>query len=105
MLSLDSKIHCQEIPSQAPLPPTFTVWASFDSEPFLTRAGQIGLVERYPGTRANAEERCCQKVVEYLLNMVKEDYQLENEEMKQRWKIDNFAELQKRALKMDVDSV
>jgi hypothetical protein len=104
LLGLTSKIEFHENVRQAPAPSTYTVWATFQNEPFLTRAGPIGLINKYPGTRAIAEERCCQKVVDYLLKMVQEDYQFENEEREQRWKIDNYGALQKKAMGMDIDS-
>ncbi|PCG95752.1 Hypothetical protein PENO1_071890 [Penicillium occitanis (nom. inval.)] len=110
MLGLTSKIEFHENVKKPPAPSTFTVWATFQNEPFLTRAGPVGLITKYPGTRSAAEERCCQKVVDYLLNMVQEDYELEDEEMEERWNIDNFEELRKKELRMkatgmDIDSI
>lgn len=105
MLELTSKIEFHENIKQPPAPSTFTVWATFQNEPFLTRAGPIGLINKYPGTKLAAEERCCQKVVDYLLKMVREDYEFENEEMEQRLKIDNFGEQQKKAFAMAIDSI
>lgn len=105
MLGLTSKIEFHENVKKPPAPSTFTVWATFQNEPFLTRAGPIGLITKYPGTKLVAEERCCQKVVDYLVKMVREDYEFENEEMEHRWQIDNFGELQKKAFGMDIDSI
>lgn len=103
MLRLTSKIEFHENVKLPPAPSTYTVWATFQNEPFLTRAGPIGLIKKYPGTRLIAEERCCQKVVEYLLKMVEEDYEFENEEIEQQRKIDRFPELQKKAFAMEID--
>ncbi|KAK2754714.1 hypothetical protein FQN54_006847 [Arachnomyces sp. PD_36] len=47
--------------------------ASFPSDPFLARAGYIGLIRYTHGERDQAGEECAREVAKYLINMVHED--------------------------------
>lgn len=49
MLGLTSKIEFYENVKQPPIPSTFTAWTTFQNELFLTRAGPIGLIDKYSG--------------------------------------------------------
>lgn len=90
-------------PQPQPQTPTsiFSVWATFQNDPFLTRAGAIGKIVGFIGTRTAAKEACCKKVVEYILKMVQEDHDIEREERRKWTEIENFVDRKTNALKAE----
>ncbi|EED12630.1 conserved hypothetical protein [Talaromyces stipitatus ATCC 10500] len=98
MLGLSSRLEIKENFKRESVPPSYTVWATFRSDPFLTRAGQVGIVNGHRGTEREAVEMCCRNVVDYLIDLVQDDFDLEREEQEQRWKLENFGEIRKKEL-------
>ncbi|BCR91752.1 uncharacterized protein ACHE_70595A [Aspergillus chevalieri] len=58
--------------------------AHFKGDPFLTRAGAIGSTKGQRASKAAAKELCAAEVVRYLIKMVSEDTELEEEEAAKR---------------------
>lgn len=58
--------------------------AHFKGDPFLTRAGAIGSTKGRRASKAAAKESCAAEVVRYLIKMVNEDTELEEEESAKR---------------------
>ena len=52
--------------------------AFFPNDPFLSRAGPIGKVSSTNCTRINIQDMCTERVTRYLVDMVREDTQLEH---------------------------
>lgn len=59
--------------------------AFFRNDPFLTRAGAIGEVNSAMCTGQQIQEMCTERVLQYLIAMVKEDTLLEQAEAKARF--------------------
>ncbi|OJJ48088.1 hypothetical protein ASPZODRAFT_2122905 [Penicilliopsis zonata CBS 506.65] len=51
----------------------YSAAAYFQGDPFLARAGGLGKVMDILGPEENVRESCCAEVVQYLINIVKED--------------------------------
>lgn len=58
--------------------------AHFKGDPFLTRAGAIGSTKGRRASKMAAKELCAAEVVRYLIKMVNEDTELEEEEAAKR---------------------
>lgn len=56
---------------------TYNAAAYFPNDPFLSRVGPIGEV-KYARGSVEALDACCAETVEYLIDMVQEDLELEN---------------------------
>ncbi|RAL04354.1 uncharacterized protein BO80DRAFT_432050 [Aspergillus ibericus CBS 121593] len=75
----------------------YTAGAYFKNDPFLTRAGAIGHIISMQGTKFAVEEACAQKVVDYLMTLVQEDYNLEEAAAEERRLIEQWGKGNKRA--------
>jgi hypothetical protein len=64
--------------------------AYFNNDPFLRRASPIG---ESKGSMSEAKEACAQKVITYLIEMVREDTRLEDEAARQRDRIRNWGSI------------
>ncbi|KAL3432470.1 hypothetical protein BDV09DRAFT_197661 [Aspergillus tetrazonus] len=62
----------------------YTAAAYFKGDPFLTRAGAIGRIQTFSGTRTAVHEACAWNVCNYLIDLVKEDMMLEDNAAKER---------------------
>ncbi|RAL08662.1 uncharacterized protein BO97DRAFT_328251, partial [Aspergillus homomorphus CBS 101889] len=69
----------------------YTVGAHFKDDPFLRRAGPIGHVNSLEGTKSMAEQTCAQKVVEFLIQMVEEDDELETTAANERRSVQQWG--------------
>ncbi|KAL2824759.1 hypothetical protein BDW59DRAFT_147030 [Aspergillus cavernicola] len=70
----------------------YTATAYFKSDPFLARAGAIGHVQSFSGTRDAVHEACAREVSNYLIRMVDEDTALENAAAEERQAINQWGE-------------
>ncbi|RLM01630.1 hypothetical protein CFD26_107020 [Aspergillus turcosus] len=66
----------------------YSAAAYFQNDPFLLRASPIG---KSTGTMFEAEEACAQKVIKYLIDMVREDTRLEDAAAKENERIKNWG--------------
>ncbi|GIC93297.1 uncharacterized protein Aud_009779 [Aspergillus udagawae] len=64
--------------------------AYFNNDPFLRRASPIG---ESKGSMSEAKEACAQKVITYLIEMVREDTRLEDEAARQSDRIRNWGSI------------
>jgi hypothetical protein len=100
MLSLKYAIETQlQSPTTANPQPTFAVWMTFQDDPFLARAGPIGKITEFRGTRTNAQEACCKNATEYVMGLVREDYATEQYELGQRALVQGYQETKIEVLK------
>ncbi|KAL5045115.1 hypothetical protein BDW71DRAFT_91834 [Aspergillus fruticulosus] len=70
----------------------YTAAAFFKSDPFLARAGAIGQIQAFSGTRIAVHEACAWNVCDYLIDLVKEDMMLEDNAAKEREAITRWGE-------------
>ncbi|KAL4784507.1 hypothetical protein BJX76DRAFT_327204 [Aspergillus varians] len=70
----------------------YTAAAYFKIDPFLARAGAIGQIQTFSGTRDAVHEACAWKVCDYLLGMVREDMILEKRAAEEREAITRWGE-------------
>ncbi|KAI9372029.1 hypothetical protein BJX61DRAFT_534300 [Aspergillus egyptiacus] len=70
----------------------YTAAAYFKTDPFLARAGAIGHVQNFNGTRDMAHEACARGTSDYLIKMVEEDTALENTAAEEREAIIRWGE-------------
>ncbi|PYI04496.1 hypothetical protein BO78DRAFT_449686 [Aspergillus sclerotiicarbonarius CBS 121057] len=75
----------------------YTAGAYFKNDPFLTRAGAVGHIISMQGTKIAVEEACAQKVVDYLMTMVQEDYNIEEAAAEERRIIEQWGKGNRRA--------
>ncbi|KAL4743055.1 hypothetical protein BDV11DRAFT_179472 [Aspergillus similis] len=70
----------------------YTAAAYFRGDPFLTRAGAIGRIQTFSGTRTAVHEACAWNVCDYLIDLVKEDMMLEDNAAKKRETITRWGD-------------
>ncbi|KAL4975903.1 hypothetical protein BDW66DRAFT_151438 [Aspergillus desertorum] len=70
----------------------YTAAAYFKSDPFLARAGAIGRIQAFSGTRIAVHEACAWNVCDYLIDLVMEDMMLEDKKAKEREAITRWGE-------------
>jgi hypothetical protein len=70
----------------------YTAAAYFKGDPFLTRAGAIGRIQTFSGTRTAVHEACAWNVCNYLIDLVKEDMMLEDNAAKERETITRWGD-------------
>ncbi|EAW10894.1 uncharacterized protein ACLA_065280 [Aspergillus clavatus NRRL 1] len=68
----------------------YKVGAYFKDDPFLARASPVGQIE-FKGTVFGAQQACARVVIEYLINMVKEDTLLEDQAAQERDRLKNWG--------------
>ncbi|KAH8692415.1 hypothetical protein BGW36DRAFT_348749 [Talaromyces proteolyticus] len=94
--TLDSSpIH---LPTSCKAVKSYSIWVTFQDDPYLTRAGAIGKVYGFYASEDEAKEACCNRVHDYLLNLVKEDTAFEQEERESYELIRNFGQSKRRKL-------
>ncbi|KAL4954923.1 hypothetical protein BDW69DRAFT_183076 [Aspergillus filifer] len=64
--------------------------AYFKSDPFLTRAGAIGQIKTFSGSKSAVREACAWAVCDYLVDMVREDMRIENKAAQEREAINQW---------------
>ncbi|KAL4961214.1 uncharacterized protein BDV14DRAFT_203928 [Aspergillus stella-maris] len=64
--------------------------AYFKSDPFLTRAGAIGQIKTFSGSKSAVREACAWAVCDYLVGMVREDMRIEDKAAQEREAINRW---------------
>ena len=64
--------------------------AYFKSDPFLTRAGAIGQIKTFSGSKSAVREACAWAVCDYLVDMVREDMRIEDKAAQEREAINRW---------------
>ncbi|KAL3472440.1 hypothetical protein BJX99DRAFT_216024 [Aspergillus californicus] len=70
----------------------YTAAVYFKNDPFLARAGAIGRVQAFSGTRDAVHEACAREASAYLIKMVEEDTTLENTAAEERNAMNRWGE-------------
>ncbi|KAK2801817.1 hypothetical protein FQN50_007562 [Emmonsiellopsis sp. PD_5] len=82
LLSMEPPEYRVEPTRSDPYLPVYSIVALFPNDPFLARVGPIGYTTYEHGLRSVAQEACAEEVASYLVKMVADDEEWEEENVK-----------------------